>query len=210
MRTGRWQRAGSSRDRGHAALATSGSDRIIDQGKSGRFYPGYTRATNRWIVRGGQSSTTNARPPSGADHRGGAVVDFAISIRLFRVTPARCRRIGGSGYPCQRREICQWRRRSTSCMTKEPRRQSILARPIGFGREQSHTPRRSGPLGNLGLHICRCPKECQSTFLRRLKSDLLGWCFWHAGCAPAAQYLERQREVAGEAAPLWTHGTPSF
>ena len=28
---------------------------------------------------------------------GGAVVDFAISICLFRVMPARCRRIGGSG-----------------------------------------------------------------------------------------------------------------
>ena len=167
----------------------------------GRFYPGYTRPTNRWIVRGGQSST---RMPG---HRvvpiteGGAVVDFAISHPPLQ----------GDAGPLQAH---WWQRVPLSAARNLPMEAAVYIvydqgaeaavyigetnrlRARAVAHTSSQWPAREPWLAYLSL-----PQGMPKHVLRELESDLLGWYFWHAGCAPAAQYLERQREV-GEAAPL--------
>ena len=175
---------------------------VSTEANYGRFYPGYTRPTNRWIVKRGHSSNRTPGRRAAAIAEGGVGVDFTMSHPPLQ----------GDAGPLQ---APWWQRGPLSeartmpvgpavyllCATQEPKWRSTLARPTGFEHEPSLTPHRVGQFGSPGWHTCRCLVEHRSMCCESWRVICWVGTFGTTGRAPIAQYLERQREV-GKASPL--------
>jgi hypothetical protein len=166
----------------------------------GRFYPGYARSTNRWIVRGGAlgARTPGRRAEPFADQTRGT--DFSGS------RPA----LTGAGWPLE----APWWHRSplTASRSLSPGpavyviHERNAAEPAYIG-ETSSLPGRAAvhsaslwPLVEPTIAYLPLPAGTPKHVLRELESDLLGWHFSLKGRAPALQYAERARKAAVGAA----------
>lgn len=154
----------------------------------GRFYPGYTRPTNRWIVRGGRSGTripgrTAARLPEDS-----TVTDFSISHPALR---------GQAGLL----QAPWWEQVPLTLARSLPAGPAVYCiyghdadEPVYIGetsglraRAVTHSATQ-WPVQEPWLAYLPMPDRTPKFVLRELESDLLGWHFWKASRAPAAQY----------------------
>ena len=71
---------------------------VSTEANYGRFYPGYTRPTNRWIVRRGHSSDRTPGRGAAAIAAGGVVVDFTMSHPPLQGDEARTMPVGPAVY----------------------------------------------------------------------------------------------------------------
>ncbi|ACL55942.1 conserved hypothetical protein [Methylobacterium nodulans ORS 2060] len=153
----------------------------------GRFYPGYERPTNRWIVRRGSSGVRTpgrrAVPVPGSATNGFSVDHPALQ---------------GTAGPL---ESAWWeRRRLTKAISLPtgPAVYCIYARtaeePLYIGETSALAARAAAhaaalwPTPEPWLAYLFLPENTPKHVLRELESDLLGWHFWRTGRAPAAQY----------------------
>lgn len=154
----------------------------------GRFYPGYARPTNRWIVRGGRSGTrmpgrTAARLPDGS-----IVADFSITHPALQ---------GQTGLL----QAPWWQREPLTQARSLPERPAVYCiygpsadEPLYVGETSSLRARAVAhaaaqwPVQAPWLAYLLLPDGTPKHVLRELESDLLGWHFWQTGRAPASQY----------------------
>jgi hypothetical protein len=154
----------------------------------GRFYPGYARPTNRWIVRGGRSGTRIPGRRAVPLAEGGARIDFAVS------RPA----LQGEARPL---EASWWRRAPLTEAWSLPPGPAVYCihdrdaeEPVYIGETSSLAARAmthaaaSWPARVPWLTYLPLPEGTPKHVLRELESDLLGWHFSLAGRAPALQY----------------------
>jgi hypothetical protein len=161
----------------------------------GRFYPGYTRPTNRWIGRKDSGRPGRRAVPFA---EGSVVVDFAVSYpplqgdaallqalwwQRLPLSEARTLPVGPAVY------VVYDRGADEAIYIGQANR--LRQRAIAHG--SSVWPVREPWLAYLLL-----PERTPKHVLLELETDLLGWHFWHTGRAPSAQYLKRQ-QVAGNA-----------
>ena len=155
----------------------------------GRFYPGYTRPTNRWIVRKG-AGPTDRIPGRQAQPlpEGSAGPDFGV------VTPA----LQGDDGVLQ----APWWRHSAlvggSSMPNGPGIYCIYERdadePVYIGETSTLLARtathaaRLWPLREPWIAVLPVAGGTPKFVLRELESELLGWHFWLTGRAPIFQY----------------------
>jgi hypothetical protein len=157
----------------------------------GRLYPGYTRPTNHWVVRRGRSSPRAPGRRAAPVAEGSAIVDFTSSHPPLQ----------GDAGPLQAH---WWQRVPLSEAQNLPMEPAVYVvyergseaavyigetnrlRARAVAHASSRWPAREPWLACLSL-----PQGTPKHVLRELESDLLGWYFWHAGCAPTAQYLEQ-------------------
>ena len=154
----------------------------------GRFYRGYARPTNRWIVRGGRSATQSPGRRATPLAAGAIRTDFTTSEpplkaetgllqaswwQRVRLSEARSLPLGPAVY-------CVY-----DCGAEEP---------VYVG-ETSALPARaaahagtSWPVREPWLAFMPLPAGTPKHILREFESDLLGWHFWRNGRAPEAQY----------------------
>jgi len=179
----------------------------------GRFYPGYTRPTNRWIVRGGQSGTRSAGRRAVPITEGDVVVDFSISHPPLHgdacplqapwwqrapLSEARSLPVGPAVYIIYDR--------TAEVVVYVGETNGLRARAVAHAA--SRWPVREPWLAYLSL-----PRATPKHMLRELESDLLGWHFWHTSGAPIAQYLKLKGdgdETALKEVVSSPHETPSF
>jgi hypothetical protein len=155
----------------------------------GRFYPGYTRPTNRWLDQKG--SGADNRPPGRKAQplpEGSIAPDFGI------VTPA----LQGDDGVLQAR---WWLRSALADGSSLPNGPGIyciydrgLDEPVYIGetskllaRTATHAA-RSWPLREPWIAVLPLAAGTPKFVLHELESDLLGWHFWHTGCVPVFQY----------------------
>ena len=167
----------------------------IETGRSaganyGRFYPGYARPTNRWIVRGGPAGNSIPGRRAAPLAAGSPVVEFSSSQPALQgevgplqatwwqrvpltVALARTLRAGPAVYCIHAREA------------GEP---VYVGETAGLpGRAMTHAA-ASWPTREPGLAYLSLPEGTPKHVLREFESDLLGWHFWRTGRAPLAQY----------------------
>lgn len=154
----------------------------------GRFYPGYTRPTNRWIVRGGRSGTripgrTAARLPDDS-----TVIDFSISHPALQGHTSLL-------------QASWWQQVPLTLARSLPAGPAVYCiyghdadEPVYIGetsglraRAVTHSATQ-WPVQEPWLAYLPLPDGTPKFVLRELESDLLGWHFWKASRAPAAQY----------------------
>lgn len=162
----------------------------------GRFYPGYLRPTNRWVVRGGTSQT---RTPG---RRAEPLVDPAGAVDFSASQPA----LFGPGGPL---DAPWWQSAPLTAFRALPPGPPVYAihelgsrEPVYVG-ETSALQRRaashsagSWPLQEPIIAFMPLPTGTSKHVLRELESDLLGWHFWQTGQAPTLQYAEATRKRA--------------
>jgi hypothetical protein len=170
----------------------------------GRFYSGYTRPTNRWVVRGGPSGTRTPGRRAVPLAVGRAAVDFTASQSPLQ----------GEAGPLQ---ASWWQRAALTAARSLPSGPAIYGlydrngeEPIYIG-ETSGLPARATthaaalwPAREPWIAYVSLPVETPKHVLREFESDLLGWHFWRTGRAPTAQYSLQTRQsiaTAPEAAP---------
>lgn len=154
----------------------------------GRFYPGYVRPTNHWIVRGGRSGSrmpgrTTARLPDGS-----TATDFSITH------PALQGQAGVLQAPWWRQVPLAHAR----TLPAGPAVYCICGRgadePVYIGETSGLRARAvthaaaQWPVHEPWLAYLPLPDGTPKHVLRELESDLLGWHFWQTGRAPASQY----------------------
>jgi hypothetical protein len=154
----------------------------------GRFYPGYTRPTNRWIAQNRRSSPRTAGRPAIPVAEGVHAIDWSISHPPLQ----------GDAGPLQ---ASWWQRVPLSELGSLPTGPAIYAihargaeMAVYIGetsglraRAAAHASARwpvEGPCLAYSLLPAGTPKHV----LRELESDLLGWHFWQKGRSPAMQY----------------------
>jgi hypothetical protein len=164
---------------------------VSTEANYGRFYPGYTRPTNRWIVQDGRSRTRIRGRLAAPVAAGSVTIDFAISHPPLQ----------GDAGPLQ---APWWQRVLLSGARNLPVGPAVYVvydqvaeaavyigetgrlRARGVAHASSPWPAREPWLAYLAL-----PEGTPKHVLRELESDLLGWYFWRTGRAPTAQYLEQ-------------------
>ena len=157
----------------------------------GRFYPGYARPTNLWIVRGGRSGTRvpgRRAMPLPAER---VPMDFTASRPALR---GKADLLQASWW--QRAPLAQGR-----LLPPEPAVYCIYepnaAAPVYIGETTNLSARAtahaavSWPVREPWLAYLPLPVETPKYVLREFESDLLGWHFWHISRAPVAQYSTR-------------------
>lgn len=160
----------------------------------GRFYPGYSRPTNRWIARRGLSGTRH--PGRRAEALGGdaPAMDFTISHPP----------LVGPGAPLG---APWWLRAPLTDFRSLPRGPAVYAlhdraslEPVYVGETASLPARAashaasSWPLSEPIIAFLPLPVGTPKHVLRELESDLLGWHFAVARKAPALQYAGAARQ----------------
>jgi hypothetical protein len=154
----------------------------------GRFFPGYSRPTNRWVVRGGASGT---RAPG---RRAEPLVDPAGAMDFSASHPA----LLGHGSPL---DPPSWQRAPLTAFRTLPPGPAVYAiHERGSGElvyvgETSALPSRaashaaaSWPLREPTITFMPLSAGTPKHVLRELESDLLGWHFAVAGRTPVLQY----------------------
>jgi hypothetical protein len=154
----------------------------------GRFYPGYARPTNRWIVRGGRTGTRTPGRRAVPLAEGVPRVDFGPSHPVLQ----------GEGGPLQ----ASWWKGvlllGAGDLPTGPAVYGIHDRgadePVYVGetsalasRVLAHAATR-WPVREAWLAYLPLPSGTPKHVLRELESDVLGWHFWCCRRAPAAQY----------------------
>jgi hypothetical protein len=160
----------------------------------GRFYPGYARPTNRWIVRGGRANTRIPGRKAVALSQSDARVDFSVSRPALR----------GEAGPLQ---ASWWQRALLTEVRSLPSGPAVYCihdrgaeEPVYVGETLSLPTRAathavaSWRVREPWLAYLPLPEGTPKHVLRELESDLLGWHFEQTGRAPLAQYsLEPSR-----------------
>jgi hypothetical protein len=159
----------------------------------GRFFPGWSRPTNRWIVRGGASRTrTPGRRAERLAAAAGAL-DFSVGHPV----------LAGPGRPL---DASWWQRAPLHDFRFLPPGPAVYAihdrasAEVTYVGETSALPRRaathaaaSWPLAEPTIAFMPLPAGTPKHVLRELESDILGWHFFVLGQAPALQYAEAVR-----------------
>jgi hypothetical protein len=154
----------------------------------GRFFPGWSRPTNRWVVRGGASGTRTPGRRAGPLLDPDRIVDFSASYPV----------LVGPGSLLD----APWRQRAPltafRALLPGPAVYAIHERgsgePVYVGetsalrsRAASHAA-ASWPLREPTITFMPLAAGTPKHVLRELESDLLGWHFAVAGRAPTLQY----------------------
>jgi hypothetical protein len=188
-----------------AALRTCYCGGRVETGSSteanyGRFYPGYARPTNRWVVRkraGGDDLRTPGRIAQPLPN-GASLENFNFKL----ITPALQGDAGVLQAPW-------WRRARLTDGASLPNGAGIYCiyerdadEPVYIGetsallaRSATHAA-RSWSLSEPWLAVLPLADGTPKYVLHELESDLLGWHFWRTGRAPVFQY--RKARGAGE------------
>lgn len=154
----------------------------------GRFFPGYARPTNRWIVRSGNGGRREPGRRAAPLAEGSQRADFTASHPPLQ----------GEAGPLQ---ATWWQRAALSGSTALPPGPAVYCifdrnagEPVYVGetsalpaRALTHTNRR-WPVREPWLAFLSMPEGTPKYVLRELESDLLGWHFWRTGRSPVAQY----------------------
>lgn len=162
----------------------------------GRFYPGYARPTNRWIVSRGQKGNRIPGRAATLLAEGSAVPNFDSTLPILQGDAAVL-------------EAPWWLRAPLAAVHSLPSGPAVYCIHDGGSNElvyvgetlalrawaASHavTP---WPLREPWLAYLPLPKGTPKHVLRELKSDLLGWHFWQTGRAPAAQHGMHREEAS--------------
>jgi hypothetical protein len=161
----------------------------------GRFYPGYARPTNRWVVRK-RAGGDDLRTPG----RVARPLLNGTSLENFKlITPA----LQGDAGVLQ---ASWWRRTRLTDGASLPNGAGIYCiyerdadEPVYIGETSALLPRsathaaRSWLLSEPWLAVLPLADGTPKYVLHELESDLLGWHFWRTGRAPVFQY----RKVRG-------------
>jgi hypothetical protein len=167
----------------------------------GRFYPGYTRPTNRWVVRK-LAGCDDLRIPGRIAQplmNGASLENFEL------ITPA----LQGDAGVLQ---VPWWRRTRLTDGASLPNGAGIYCiyerdadEPVYIGetsgllaRSATHAA-RSWSLSEPWLALMPLPDGTPKYVLHEFESDLLGWHFWRTGSAPVFQY-RKARGVGDNAA----------
>ena len=156
----------------------------------GRFYPGYTRPTNRWIAKSRHFGT---RTP------GRSAVPIAEGAERIDFTDAHSPLMGDAG-PLQE---SWWQRaplREVESFPIGPAIYIIHDRltevPIYIGETNGLRVRAAAhcstgwPVQDPWLAYRSLPEGTPKHVLREFECDLLGWHFWQTGRSPARQYAK--------------------
>lgn len=154
----------------------------------GRFFPGYVRPTNRWIVRSGSGGTREPGRRAAPLADPGQGVDFAMSSPALQGEAGPIQATWWLRVPLAARKVLQ----------PGPAVYCIYGRdadePVYIG-ETSSLPSRAlthagirWPISEPWLAYLSLPDGTPKYVLRELESDLLGWHFLRAGRSPLAQY----------------------
>jgi hypothetical protein len=158
------------------------------QANYGRFYPGYARPTNRWIVSGGRSSTRIPGRAAALLRDGSTATDFSISHPALQ---------GDTGLL----QAPWWQQAPLTQVRSLPAGPAVYCiyghgsdEPVYVGetfglraRAAKHAAAQ-WPVRKPWLAYLPLPIRTPRFVLRELESDLLGWHFSQTGRAPAAQY----------------------
>lgn len=166
---------------------------VSTEANHGRFFPGYARPTNRWIVRGGASGTRAPGRRAEPLGDGAPAVDFSTS------RPP----LAGPGAPL---DAPWWRHSPLTDFGSLPPGPAVYAiherasREPAYVGETASLPSRaashaaaSWPLAEPTIAFLPLPAGTPKHVLRELESDLLGWHFAVVGKAPALQYADAAR-----------------
>lgn len=163
---------------------------LSTEANHGRFYPGYARPTNRWVVRGGRSGARSPGRRAGPLAADAAAVDFGLSHHPV---------LGGEAGPLQ----APWWLRAplAGAARSAPAGPAVYCvhgldadEPVYVGETLSLPARVAvhaaapWPVPEPWLAYLPLPGGTPKHVLRELESDLLGWHFWRTGRAPASQY----------------------
>jgi hypothetical protein len=156
----------------------------------GRFYPGYARPTNRWVVRK-RAGGDDLRIPG----RIAKPLPNGTSLENFKlITPAlqgdagllqapwwrRTRLTDGASLPNGAGIYCIYERDAD-----EP---VYIGETSGLLARSATYAARSWSLSEPWLAVMPLPDGTPKYVLHELESDLLGWHFWRTGRAPVFQY----------------------
>jgi hypothetical protein len=154
----------------------------------GRFYPGYARPTNRWIVRIGRAGTRNAGRRAAPLPENALRVDFDLSHPVLQ----------GEDGPVH---APWWTRASLQGARDLPAAPAVYCIHDAGAEEATYIGETSSlavraashaatpwPVREARIAYLLLPADTPKHVLRELESDLLGWHFWWAGRPPAAQY----------------------
>jgi hypothetical protein len=156
----------------------------------GRFYPGYARPTNRWIVRRGTSAS---RAPG---RRALPLEDPTASIDFSSCSRPLCGDGGLLDAPWWQRALLTQFRTLPSGPAVYVIHDQGSAEPAYIGqtsnlqaRTATHTA-SPWPLATPSIAYLSMPPGTPKHELHELESDLLGWHFSIAATTPALQYIK--------------------
>jgi hypothetical protein len=168
----------------------TGSSTIANHG---RFYPGYTRATNRWIVRRNSGRTPGRRAAPLTD--GSARDDFAESRPVLQCDANVL-------------QASWWQRKPLGAAFSLPGEPAVYCvydrgaeEPIYIGQTSNLRARAathattSWDVKEPWLAYMLLPAGTPKHVLRELESDLLGQHFWRSHRPPSAQYKRTNPDI---------------
>lgn len=161
----------------------------------GRFYPGYTRPTNRWVGRSGRSRTRTPGRRAVPVVEGSAVVDFAISHPPLQGGAAPLQAPWWQRLPLSEARILPVGPAVYVVYDRGAKAAVYIGETNGLRARAAAHASSLWPILEPWLAYLSLPERTPKHVLRELETDLLGWHFWHSGRAPIAQYRERQRKA---------------
>ena len=171
----------------------------------GRFYPGYTRPTNRWI---GPKSFEKPGRRAVPVAEGSTVVDFTISHPPLQGDTAPLQAPWWQRLPLSEERILP-RGPAVYVMYERGADAAIYIGQANMLRRRAVAHASSvWPIPEPWLAYLSLPERTPKHVLLELETDLLGCHFWHTGRAPIAQYLKRQGKV-GASSTISTVGEGS-
>jgi hypothetical protein len=165
------------------------------EGNMGRFFPGWSRPTNRWVKRGGNK--TERRRAAGLPE-GPQPPSLDVTEAALQGDGPVLSAPGGSAQRCPAQGSCQAHRPSTASLTahRASRCPSMSARTRGYRRARPRIWRR-WPVRDPWIAYRAFP-GAPKLVLHELESDVLGWHIWRTREAPSCQYrAEHDRPDAG-------------
>lgn len=154
----------------------------------GRFYRGYARPTNRWIV--GRGSAGVRRPGRRATllPEGAPEVDYDLSHPVLQGDGGPVQAPGWTRAPLQGAHDLPTAPAVYCIHDRDVKEAVYIGETAALARRAAGHAASPWPVREPWIAWLSLPQGTPKHVLRELESDLLGWHFWLTGRAPAVQY----------------------